>query len=94
MLNGPAPTAIPEAATPPTPKITTAVSGNSANLQRVQRENLKVQAQTRQQTKGGGNVITLGEPNKTITESRSQPMTSGLGDTTPPNPLINYPIAP
>ena len=94
MLTGPAPTTVPESVTPQTPKITTSVSANSGNLQRVQRENLKVQAQSRQQTKGGGNVITLGEPNKTITESRSQPMTSGLGDTTAPNPLINYPIAP
>jgi hypothetical protein len=94
MLNGPAPTTVPEVTTPQTPKITTAVSGNSQNLQRVQRENLKVQAQAKQQTKAGGNVITLGEPNKTITESRSQPMTSTLGGTTPPNSLINYPLAP
>lgn len=95
MLTGPATTAVPEvapAAQPP--KITTTVSQNSGNLQRVQRENLKVQAQAKQQTKGGGNVITLGEPNKTITESRSQPMATLLGGTTPPNSLINYPLAP
>lgn len=94
MLTGPTTTAVPEVATSQTPKITTTVSQNSGNLQRVQRENLKIQSDSKQQTKGGGNVITLGEPNKTITEARSQPMASTLGGTTPPNSLINYPIAP
>ena len=94
MLTGPTTTAVPEAATPQPPKVTTTVSQNSGNLQRVQRENLKIQSESKQQTKGGGNVITLGEPNKTITEARSQAMTSTLGGTTPPNSLINYPLAP
>lgn len=95
MLNAPATTSVPEAATAPqTPKVTTAVSQTSGNLQRVQKENLKIQSQSRQQAKGGGNVITLGEPNKTITQANSQAITSALGDTTPPNSLITYPIAP
>jgi murein DD-endopeptidase MepM/ murein hydrolase activator NlpD len=77
-----------------TPKVTTAVSGNSQNLQRVQRENLKIQSETKQKSKGTGNVITLGEPNRTITEAKSQAMSPRLGGTTAPNSLINYPIAP
>ena len=95
MLTGSATTSVPEAAAAPqTPKVTTAVSGNSQNLQRVQRENLKIQSETKQKSKGTGNVITLGEPNRTITEAKSQAMSPRLGGTTAPNSLINYPIAP
>jgi murein DD-endopeptidase MepM/ murein hydrolase activator NlpD len=91
MLNAPTQ----ESSTPAaTPKITQTVSKSSGNLQRVQRENLQLQSQSRSQSRSGGNVVTLGEPNKTITQTTSQPMTAALGDTTPPNPLINYPIAP
>jgi hypothetical protein len=91
MLNAPTQ----ESPTPSaTPKITQTIPQSSGNLQRVQRENLQLQSQSRSQSKSGGNVITLGEPNKTITQTTSQPMTAALGDTTPPNPLINYPIAP
>ncbi len=96
MLNAPSPnqelTSTPKPATPP--KITQTVSQSSGNLQRVQKENLQLQSQSRNQSKTGGNVITLGQPNKTITQTTSQPMTAALGNTTPPNPLINYPIAP
>ena len=96
MLNAPSAnqelTSTPKPATPP--KITQTVSQSSGNLQRVQKENLQLQSQSRNQSKTGGNVITLGQPNKTITQTTSQPMTAALGNTTPPNPLINYPIAP
>jgi murein DD-endopeptidase MepM/ murein hydrolase activator NlpD len=96
MLNAPSAnqelTSTPKSAT--LPKITQTVSQSSANLQRVQKENLQLQSQSRNQSKTGGNVITLGQPNKTITQTTSQPMTAALGNTTPPNPLINYPIAP
>jgi murein DD-endopeptidase MepM/ murein hydrolase activator NlpD len=96
MLNAPSPnqelTSTPKPATPP--KITQTVSQSSGNLQRVQKENLQLQSQSKSQSKTGGNVITLGQPNKTITQTTSQPMTAALGNTTPPNPLINYPIAP
>lgn len=99
MLTGSTPAAeVPPADTSaspaPTPKITTTSSQSSGNLQRVQRENLKLHSESKQKSRSGGNVITLGEPNKTITEQRSQAMTSTLGGTTPPNSLINYPLAP
>jgi hypothetical protein len=55
---------------------------------------LKIQSETKQKSKGTGNVITLGEPNRTITEAKSQAMSPRLGGTTAPNSLINYPIAP
>jgi len=96
MLNAPAPS---QDSAPPTaaqvqPKITQTVSQSSGNLQRVQKENLQLQSQSRSQSKSGGNVVTLGQPNKTISETISQPMPATLGGTSPPNPLINYPIAP
>jgi len=91
MLNAPTPS---KDLTSATPKITQTVSKSSGNLQRLQKENLQLQSQTRNQSRGGGNVVTLGEPNKTISQTTSQPMIAALGDTTPPNPLINYPIAP
>lgn len=79
---------------PQTPKITSSVSQSSGTLQRVQKENIKLQSESRGKPKSSGNVITLGQPNKTISEVTSQPMTPSLGGTTPPNYLINYPIAP
>jgi hypothetical protein len=91
MLNAPTQESSTLAATP---KITQTVSKSSGTLQRVQQENLQLQSQSRSQSKSGGNVITLGQPNKTITQTTSQPMTTALGNTTPPNSLINYPIAP
>jgi len=94
MLSGPATNSAPVASPKPTPNVTPSTSGNSQNLQRVQRENLKIQSETKQKSKGGGNVITLGEPNRTITEAKSQAMSPRLGGTTAPNSLINYPIAP
>ena len=96
MLNAPAPSqdSAPPTATQVQPKITQTVSQSSGNLQRVQKENLQLQSQSRSQSKSGGNVVTLGQPNKTISETISQPMPATLGGTTPPNSLINYPIAP
>ena len=76
------------------PKITASVSQSSGTLQRVQKENIKLQSESKANPKGSGNVITLGQPNKTISEVTTQPMTPALGGTTPPNHLINYPIAP
>jgi murein DD-endopeptidase MepM/ murein hydrolase activator NlpD len=99
MLTGPAPsTDVPTAdvAAKPaqTPTITPSHSQSSGNLQRVQKENLKLHSESKQKSKSGGNVVTIGEPNRTITEAKSQPLTSTLGGTTPPNLLITYPLAP
>lgn len=94
MLNAPTPSQESTPSSTAKPKITQTVSKSSGNLQRLQQENIQLQSQARSQSRGGGNVVTLGEPNKTISQTTSQPMTAALGDTTPPNPLINYPIAP
>ena len=95
MLNPPAsPAEAVQPQQPQTPKITSSVSQSSGTLQRVQNENIKLQSKSRKKQTGSGNVITLGEPNRNISEVTSQPMTPSLGGTTPPNYLINYPIAP
>jgi hypothetical protein len=84
----PAPTQLPAA------QVTGSVPARSQQLQAAQKENSNIQAQRRSAGSTGGNVITLPSPNKTITESSTQPMSQTLGGTTPPIPLATYPLAP
>lgn len=92
MLTGasaaPPPKELPEA------KISGSVPARSQQLQTAQRENRNIEAQRRTAGSTGGNVITLPSPNKTVTESSTQPMSQSLGGTTPPIPLATYPLAP
>ena len=74
------------------PKITAPRSASSTSLRKTQTENLTLNKRGRKVS--SGNVITIGEPNRTISEVSTQPMSNALGGTTPPNPLINYPVAP
>jgi hypothetical protein len=77
------------------PKITASVPATSQRLQSAQKENVKIEAEKRVAgKKSTGNVVTIGDPNRTITESNTKAITQPLGGTTPPIPLSVYPVNP
>ena len=76
------------------PKITSVPTASSSTLQNMQKENNKIQSQSRTTSPAaGGNVVTLGNPNQLIQSSTTQPMSASLGGTTVPL-LTTFPVAP
>ncbi len=80
---------------PDQPKITSSVPATSQRLQTAQKESATIEAEKRVAgKKSTGNVVTIGDPNRTITESNTKAITQPLGGTTPPIPLSVYPVNP
>lgn len=77
------------------PKMAPSISSTSQRLQSTQTENFKMEAEKKASAKkSSGNVVSIGNPNRTIAESNSMPLPQPLGGTTPPTPLTLFPVNP
>ncbi len=77
------------------PKMAPSVSSTSQRLESTQRENFRMEAEKKASAKkSSGNIVSIGNPNRTIAESNSMSLPQPLGGTTPPTPLTLFPVNP